>query len=178
MIGKIRCGWWLGLSLVVACGSEPGTGEGAAALTEGSASAEEFPVVDAGEPEKPETELEEPDCPRGSSTGPIRVAFACDEVTVITCKDLSNIVLELDDGKHHKVDGLTGHRNHFEAPEDRAIVGVWVKAGANLSGDGPGYGERFLSPTDACDAENEPPTAEDPPAEEPPAAPDDHVDLE
>jgi len=34
---------------------------------------------------------------------------------------------------------------------DRVIEGVWVKAGNNGSGDGPGYGERFESDQDDCD---------------------------
>ncbi|MEX0741153.1 MAG: fibro-slime domain-containing protein, partial [Phycisphaeraceae bacterium] len=69
-------------------------------------------------------------------------------------KDLSNVVLELrhihylemeDDGiAHFKYDGLTGKTGTFPLPEgyeDYRIVGAWIKAGNNASGDGPGYGE-------------------------------------
>ena len=89
-------------------------------------------------------------CPRGASVGPIRVQFDCDEVTVHTCKDVSNVVLELADGSRYKVEGLTGHLTTFVAPEAQAIRRVWVKAGSNHSGEGPGYGERFDAPASRC----------------------------
>jgi hypothetical protein len=87
------------------------------------------------------------DCPRGGSTGPIAVQFECTEVHVVSCKELSNVVVEFADGEHLKFDGLSGHYGTFGAG-DRVIVGVWVKAGNNASGDGPGYGERFDSDLD------------------------------
>jgi hypothetical protein len=87
------------------------------------------------------------DCPRGGSTGPIAVHFECTEVHVVSCKDLSNVVVEFADGEHVKFDGLNGHYGTFGAG-DRVIVGVWVKAGNNASGDGPGYGQRFDSNLD------------------------------
>lgn len=89
------------------------------------------------------------DCPRGGSTGPIAVRFECYEVHIVSCKELSNVVIELADGEHYKYDGLEGHYGTFGAGEQE-IVGVWVKAGSNASGDGPGYGERFDSDLD-CD---------------------------
>ncbi len=89
------------------------------------------------------------DCPRGGPTGPIAVRFECYEVHVVSCKELSNVVIELADGEHYKFDGLEGHYGTFGAG-DKVIVGVWVKAGSNASGDGPGYGERFDSDLD-CD---------------------------
>jgi hypothetical protein len=89
-------------------------------------------------------------CPRGGETGPIRVVFRCHDLTVLTCKDLSNVVLELGDGSHFKVEGLHGHENDFVAPDGHTIVGVWVKSGQNHSGDGPGYGQRFAAPTGTC----------------------------
>lgn len=47
------------------------------------------------------------------------------------------------------------------------VVGVWVKAGENHSGDGPGYGERFDAPEGACTPL--------PPAEPPADVPDEDV---
>ncbi|MGB8331399.1 MAG: hypothetical protein WCE62_14835 [Polyangiales bacterium] len=84
------------------------------------------------------------DCPRGGSTGPIAVRFECNEVHVVSCKELSNVVVAFADGEHYKFDGLEGHYGTFGGG-DRQIVTVWVKAGNNASGDGPGYGERFDS---------------------------------
>ena len=89
------------------------------------------------------------DCPRGGPIGPIAVHFDCTEVHVVSCKDLSNVVLAYDDGEHQKFDGLKGHYGTFGGG-DRIVTTVWVKAGNNGSGDGPGYGERFDSELD-CD---------------------------
>ena len=89
------------------------------------------------------------DCPRGGPTGPIAVRFECYEVHIASCKELSNVVVEFKDGEHYKYDGLEGHYGTFGAG-DKEIVGVWVKAGNNSSGDGPGYGERFDSDAE-CD---------------------------
>ncbi|MDQ3232682.1 MAG: hypothetical protein M3Q07_12760, partial [Pseudobdellovibrionaceae bacterium] len=66
--------------------------------------------------------------------------------TVGSDKDLSNVVLAFADGSHQKFEGLTGHDSQFAGTGEHAgkeIVTVWVKAGANFSGDGPGYGQRF-----------------------------------
>jgi hypothetical protein len=87
------------------------------------------------------------DCPRGGPTGPVAVHFDCTEVHVVSCKDLSNVVLAYEDGEHQKFDGLKGHYGTFGGG-DRIITTVWVKAGNNGSGDGPGYGERFDSGLD------------------------------
>jgi hypothetical protein len=106
-------------------------------------------------------------CPQGSSSGPVGVLFACDRITVVTCKDLSNVVLELADGSRQRLEGLKGHQNVFVAANGQTIVGVWVKAGDNASGDGPGYGKRFDAPSAACtDAGTTPP--QDPPVSPPP----------
>ena len=59
-------------------------------------------------------------------------------------------MLELRSGKHRKFDNLKGHCATIGVA-DRVIEGVWVKAGNNRSGDGPGYGERFESDQDDCD---------------------------
>jgi hypothetical protein len=65
--------------------------------------------------------------------------FECHAIHVSSCKDISNVVLELRSGKHRKFDNLKGHCATIGVA-DRVIEGVWVKAGNNGSGDGPGYG--------------------------------------
>jgi hypothetical protein len=72
------------------------------------------------------------------------VEFECFEVHITSCKDISNVVLDFGEGEHYKFDDLDGHCLTLGAG-DRHIVGVWVKAGNNKSGDGPGYGEYFES---------------------------------
>lgn len=89
------------------------------------------------------------DCPRSGPTGPIAVHFECSEVHIVSCKELSNVVLAYTDGEHSKFDGLKGNYGTFGGGE-REIAAVWVKAGSNGSGDGPGYGERFDSEAE-CD---------------------------
>jgi hypothetical protein len=116
--------------------------------------------------------FEELDCPRGGETAPIAVAFDCDEITVVSCKDLSNVVLELADGTRQRFEGLHGHQATFAgtgANQGAGIVGVWVKAGANHSGDGPGYGQRFDAPAGSCTpGEAGPPPGETPPSNQNP----------
>jgi hypothetical protein len=152
-----------GLCSLVACGEDAPSGGSTSRLSAGEA---EFPVdvaIDGGTPADAGSVVGDsavllPDsgtvtdlsCPRGGNTAPIRVIFACNQITVITCKDLSNVVIELDDGSRQRTQGLKGHQNGFVAPTGRSIVGVWVKAGANSSGDGPGYGQRFDAPTGIC----------------------------
>lgn len=89
----------------------------------------------------------------GSGCRPkVDVTFDGDGTSVFieSTKDLSNVVLEFEDGSHHKFDGLsqgpTGIFAGSGVHEGKTIVGVWVKSGCNKSGDGPGYGERFDSP--------------------------------
>jgi len=139
------------LCLACACGDDSAT-EAARSLAVAD---------DAGTPSSPAVVLAdggivsigELECPRGGSTGPVRVTFRCGEITVVTCKDLSNVVLELEDGTRQRFEGLKGHTNHFTAvgaQQGAAVIGVWVKAGNNKSGDGPGYGERVVAPVDTC----------------------------
>ena len=82
------------------------------------------------------------DCGPGP-VGEIRVEFDCDAITIYSCKDLSNVVLEYENGERERFEGLSGQRGAFAGTGDNGdarIVRVWVKAGANFSGDGPGYG--------------------------------------
>ncbi|MCA9026080.1 MAG: hypothetical protein KDA86_12805 [Planctomycetaceae bacterium] len=71
-------------------------------------------------------------------------------VYVESTKDLSNVVLEFEDGTHYKFgnlnQGKTGTFEGIGANTGKVIAGVWVKSGCNSSGDGRGYGERFDSP--------------------------------
>ena len=73
----------------------------------------------------------------------------CKVIHAESLKDLSNVVLELSDGTEYKYDELNvGREARFSVPAEHAgttIVGAWVKAGPNHSGDGPGYGEYFES---------------------------------
>lgn len=80
-------------------------------------------------------------------------------VTATSSKELSNVVLEFCDGSQQKFDGLTDRTGTFTGTGDHAgkvIVTAWVKSGGFLSGDGPGFGERFDNADAACDHEPEP----------------------
>ena len=164
-----RCLLCLCLPVVVSC----------AAAQEGSSHDSRHDALSAQK-----ISVEKLDCPRGGNTGPIDVAFACSEIVVVSCKDLSNVVLELADGSHVKIEGLQGHEATFSTPGElkgAEIVGAWVKAGANHSGDGPGYGEHFKAPKGTCDAppeEDEPPPCEDPPGDGDPPAHEDPPEYE
>lgn len=75
----------------------------------------------------------------------IQVTFAPEgiSVSVISDKDLSNVVLKFCDGSaDYKFDNLTGLNGTFTYLS-KELAGVWVKSGCNQSGDGPGYGEFF-----------------------------------
>ena len=90
--------------------------------------------------------------------GCITATFSCSVLSVSvqsTCHDLSNVVLALEDGSHQKFDGLSGSTGTFQAFGSKSglkITGIWVKAGNNQSGDGPGYGQYFPNPNypDGC----------------------------
>jgi hypothetical protein len=90
------------------------------------------------------------DCPRGGPVGDIEVEFDCDCVTVWSCKDLSNVVVEAADRDHEKTEGLSDTQGTFCSSDGQPIKRAWVKAGNNASGDGPGYGERFDAPGGTC----------------------------
>jgi hypothetical protein len=94
------------------------------------------------------------DCVKGAVSA-VHVEFECSAVTVYTCKDLSNLVIEFEDGTRQRFEGQKGHTNVFSGTgtfAGKRIVRVWVKAGANHSGDGPGYGERVETTVDGdCD---------------------------
>lgn len=88
----------------------------------------------------------------GSGCRPtIEVTFSPDmtSVDVVSSKDLSNVVLEFEDGSRYKFDNLNqGHTGTFQGNGSNAgkiIETVWVKSGCNSSGR-RGYGERFDAP--------------------------------
>ena len=65
-------------------------------------------------------------------------------VYVTSTKDLSNVVLEFEDGSHQKFEPLTGYSGTFTGTGEHAgktVVGVWIKSGSYQSDEGPGYGE-------------------------------------
>jgi hypothetical protein len=103
-------------------------------------------------PEEPD---EENGDPVNSMPDWITVDWTSDTEVHVECeKELSNVVLAFEDGVHEKWDDLdqdpdrvyTGDFWGTGENEGKTIVTVWVKAGSNASGDGPGYGERFDSP--------------------------------
>lgn len=79
----------------------------------------------------------------------IVVTFYGTSIDVVSTKDLSNVVLEFEDGVHQKFDGLSGYTGTFAGTGSNAgkfITNCWIKSGDNQSGEGPGYGERFENP--------------------------------
>jgi len=69
-------------------------------------------------------------------------------VTACSTKNLSNVVLKFADGAEQKFDSLTGYSQTFAgtgANTSKDIVGIWIKSGANASGDGPGFGS-YVAP--------------------------------
>lgn len=76
----------------------------------------------------------------------IDVTFKGTSISVVSTKDLSNVVLKFSNNNTYKFDGLTGKTGTFSGTgsnSGKQIVTAWVKSGSNASGDGPGYGERF-----------------------------------
>src|SRR5687768_10076574 len=85
-------------------------------------------------------------CSNDGKEGDIEVVFSSDNksVSIASCKDLSNVVLQFADGSEYKFDGLSGTSGVFSGTGEntgKEITAVWVKAGSNHSGDGSGYGE-------------------------------------
>lgn len=63
--------------------------------------------------------------------------------TVTSDKDLSNVVLKFSDETTQKFENLSGNSQTFSGTnqnQGKCIIGVWIKSGCNLSGDGPGFG--------------------------------------
>lgn len=91
-----------------------------------------------------------------SGNAQITVTFGDREVIATSSRNLSNVVLEFDNGEHFKFEGLKGKTGVFKGEgsnNGRRIVGCWVKSGNNDSDDGPGYGERFRDTNEAVRAQ-------------------------
>jgi hypothetical protein len=87
--------------------------------------------------------------PVGVAMGRIRVEFRGQLVRVESRLDVSNVVLEYADGSRQKFDDLEVRVVELRGTGPHAgktVVRAWVKSGANFSGDGPGYGQRFEAP--------------------------------
>jgi hypothetical protein len=100
--------------------------------------------------EEPAMEAAPLDCSRGEG---VHAEFGCDSVLTSSCKDLSNVVLEFADGVRQRFEGLHGYSSTFagtDENEGKVIVRVWIKSGANHSGEGPGYGTRFDADGNSC----------------------------
>jgi hypothetical protein len=73
--------------------------------------------------------------------------------------DISNVVLAFADGSTQKFEGTFSEDETFAgtgANAGKTITTAWVKSGANLSGDGSGYGERFNSDAVCTTVDNDP----------------------
>jgi hypothetical protein len=156
------CGILAGATLAMACDGEPERAQ--PRVPDSAQQADErqrapdasLPRINASDPEA--RGLDENDagalaCPHGGKVGGVLVEFECQIIRVHTCKDLSNVVLEFADGTRQRFEDLQGHSNVFSgtgANAAKQVVRVWVKAGANHSGDGPGYGERIEAPDQTC----------------------------
>lgn len=80
-----------------------------------------------------------------AGTGTVNATWDCYSVTVTSTKDISNLVYTVD-GVDIKVEFGDGTHTYVL---DGAATDVWIKAGNNKSGDGPGYGQHFSKP-DYC----------------------------
>jgi hypothetical protein len=79
----------------------------------------------------------------------IEVEFQGHSVHVKCCRNISNVVLQYGDGARQKFEDLNGNDLQLSGigrHKDKPIVTAWVKSGANFSGEGPGYGQRFDRP--------------------------------
>jgi hypothetical protein len=88
----------------------------------------------------------DPQLPVGVGRGQIRVEFRGAQVRVESSRDVSNVVLEYSGGGRQKFEDLAGRVVELKGTGPHAgktVVRAWVKSGANLSGDGPGYGQKF-----------------------------------
>ncbi|MBW3541966.1 MAG: VWA domain-containing protein [Planctomycetes bacterium] len=87
-----------------------------------------------------------PGQPASGAIPHIDVTWQWTSIDVASTKDLSNVVLEFDNGRREKFDGLKKPRGTFSGTgsnRGRPIVRCWIKSGSNDSGAGPGYGEGF-----------------------------------
>lgn len=84
----------------------------------------------------------------------VGATFRCTAVDVTSSRhDLSNVVLRFADGdqKFDGVRGKTATLSGTGAFAGKPVVAVFIKAGDNASGEGPGYGQRIDATGDTCD---------------------------
>ena len=89
----------------------------------------------------------------------ISATFSCTSVDVSSSMDISNVVIAFADGSTQKFEGTFGEDETFAgtgANAGKTITTAWVKSGANLSGDGSGYGEKFDSDAVCTTVDNDP----------------------
>lgn len=83
----------------------------------------------------------------GNSPAEVTVDHDCTSIDVVSSKDISNVVLQFDDGDTQRFEDLPERRTGtFAGTGDdsgEVITTAWIKSGNNKSGDGPGYGARF-----------------------------------
>jgi hypothetical protein len=102
--------------------------------------------------------LAKPNSGNGTSAQ-ISATFSCTSVDVSSSMDISNVVLAFADGSTQKFEGTFSEDETFAgtgANAGKTITTAWVKSGANLSGDGSGYGERFDSDAVCTTVDNDP----------------------
>lgn len=139
-------------------GNAPETNEPGAAEQPEEGDGESGPPAHAQNDPQDDGTDEEPGNDNAGDDAVVRADFGedCTSVTVTSTKDLSNVVLDFEDGEK-KYDGLSGHEDSFSS--DRVIVGVWVKSGNNGADTPPGYGEYL--PSDCEPADETPPGDDD-----------------
>lgn len=79
----------------------------------------------------------------------IQVQFGRQSVLIGSTLDVSNVALQYDDGSVQRFEGLQGRVLEIGGRgvhAGKGISRVWVKAGPNLSGWGPGLGQMFERP--------------------------------
>jgi hypothetical protein len=96
----------------------------------------------------PNTTVSYPTTPAADSCMPASITVVYDllnlTASVVSDKDISNVVLRFEDGSTQKFDNLSGHTGTFAGTGlslGKRIQGTWVKSGCNYGTDGPGYGE-------------------------------------
>lgn len=90
----------------------------------------------------------------------VDVTFSADCLTidVVSCKDLSNVVLVYDDCSWEKFDGLNGMTGTFTgsgANAGKVISHAYIKSGCYKSGEGPGFGWRVNGPCSNASCPND-----------------------
>lgn len=86
---------------------------------------------------------------RGMGQPAIAVQFSDSAVQISSLLDVSNVALQYSDGSLQRFENLQGRQVTIAGVGPnygKQIMRAWVKAGPNLSGNGPDLGERFERP--------------------------------